>query len=78
MRAYELMVIIDGGLDETAARAQATTIEERLARLGIELPQAAAPVAAAVLAGPRRLLDRVRAPGDTAPSDLPGLVHPKH
>jgi len=36
------------------------------------------PVAAAVLAGPRRLLDRVRAPGDTAPSDLPGLVHPKN
>ena len=34
MRAYELMVIIDGGLDETAARAQVTTIEERLAGAG--------------------------------------------
>ena len=30
MRAYELMVIISGDLDETAARAQATSIEERL------------------------------------------------
>lgn len=35
------------------------------------------PIAAAVLAGPRRLLDRVRAPGNTAPSDLPGSLHPK-
>lgn len=35
------------------------------------------PVAAAVLAGPRRLLDRVRAPGDTARPDLPGSLHPK-
>jgi ubiquinone biosynthesis protein COQ9 len=35
------------------------------------------PVAAAMLAGPRRLLDRVRAPGDTAPPDLPGSLHPK-
>ena len=30
MRAYELMVIISGDLDETAARAQVTRIEERL------------------------------------------------
>lgn len=30
------------------------------------------PLAKAVLAGPRRILDRVRAPGDTAPLDLPG------
>ena len=30
------------------------------------------PLAAAMLKGPQRLLDRVRAPGDTAPSDLPG------
>jgi ubiquinone biosynthesis protein COQ9 len=30
------------------------------------------PVAAAVLRGPMRLLGRVRAPGSTAPSDLPG------
>ncbi len=35
------------------------------------------PVAAAVLAGPLRLLDRVRAPGDTAPPDLPGSLHPR-
>jgi ubiquinone biosynthesis protein COQ9 len=35
------------------------------------------PIAAAVLAGPRRLLDRVRAPGDTARPDLPGSLHPK-
>jgi ubiquinone biosynthesis protein COQ9 len=35
------------------------------------------PIAAAMLAGPRRLLDRVRAPGDTAPPDLPGSLHPK-
>ncbi len=32
------------------------------------------PVAAAMLKGPQRLLDRVRAPGDTAPSDLPGSL----
>jgi ubiquinone biosynthesis protein COQ9 len=30
------------------------------------------PIAKAVLKGPQRLLDRVRAPGDTVPSDLPG------
>ena len=35
------------------------------------------PVAAAVFAGPRRLLDRVRPPADTAPSDLPGSLHHK-
>jgi ubiquinone biosynthesis protein COQ9 len=35
------------------------------------------PVASAMLAGPRRLLDRVRAPGDTAPADLPASLHPK-
>ena len=30
------------------------------------------PLAAAMLKGPQALLDRVRAPGDTPPSDLPG------
>lgn len=30
MRAYELMVIIDGTLDEAAATAQVASIEERL------------------------------------------------
>ncbi len=30
MRAYELMVIIDGGLDEESATAQVTQIEGRL------------------------------------------------
>ena len=34
MRAYELMVIISGDLDETAARAQATDIESRLNQAG--------------------------------------------
>ena len=34
MRAYELMVIISGDLDETAARAQATHIESRLNEAG--------------------------------------------
>lgn len=33
------------------------------------------PVATALMRGPRRVLDRVRAPVDTAPSDLPGRVH---
>jgi ubiquinone biosynthesis protein COQ9 len=32
------------------------------------------PLAAAVLKGPQRLLDRIRPPGDTAPSDLPGSL----
>ncbi len=32
------------------------------------------PVAAALLKGPNRLLDRVKAPDDTAPSDLPGSL----
>lgn len=32
------------------------------------------PLAAALLRGPKRLLDGVRAPGDTAPSDLPGSL----
>lgn len=35
MRAYELMVIIDGSLDEEAARAQVTSIEERLNGAGM-------------------------------------------
>lgn len=34
MRAYELMVIIDGDLDEDAARAQVTAIETRLKDAG--------------------------------------------
>lgn len=33
------------------------------------------PIAARLMAGPRRVLDRVRAPTDTAPDDLPGAVH---
>lgn len=33
------------------------------------------PVAARLMQGPRRVLDRVRAPADTAPEDLPGSVH---
>jgi ubiquinone biosynthesis protein COQ9 len=32
------------------------------------------PLAAAMLKGPQRLLDRIRPPGDTAPSDLPGSL----
>ena len=35
MRAYELMVIIDGDLDETAATAQVEAIEERLNGAGL-------------------------------------------
>jgi hypothetical protein len=35
------------------------------------------PVAAAMLKGPQLLLDRVRAPGDTAASDLPGSLRRK-
>jgi len=35
MRAYELMVIIDGDLDEEAARAQVTQIEGRLNEAGM-------------------------------------------
>ena len=35
MRAYELMVIIDGDLDEEAARGQVTTIEGRLNEAGM-------------------------------------------
>lgn len=35
MRAYELMVIIDGGLDEAAATAQVEQIEERLNGVGL-------------------------------------------
>lgn len=35
MRAYELMVIIDGELDETAAKAQVDTIEGRLNDAGM-------------------------------------------
>ena len=35
MRAYELMVIINGDLDETAARAQVTEIEGRLNDAGM-------------------------------------------
>lgn len=34
IRAYELMVIIDGDLDETAAKAQADSIQERLSQVG--------------------------------------------
>lgn len=34
MRAYELMVIIDGSLDETAATAQVSDIESRLSTAG--------------------------------------------
>ncbi|WP_436794023.1 30S ribosomal protein S6 [Actinospongicola halichondriae] len=34
MRAYELMVIIDGELDESAATAQVTQIEGRLNEVG--------------------------------------------
>lgn len=34
MRAYELMVIIDGDLDEAAAKAQVTAIEERCNNAG--------------------------------------------
>ena len=30
------------------------------------------PLAAAMLKGPQAILDRVRAPGDTPPADLPG------
>jgi ubiquinone biosynthesis protein COQ9 len=35
------------------------------------------PIAAAMLKAPQRLLDRVRAPGDTPPSDLPGSLRRK-
>lgn len=35
MRAYELMVIIDGDLDEEAARSQVTQIEGRLNEAGM-------------------------------------------
>jgi ubiquinone biosynthesis protein COQ9 len=35
------------------------------------------PIAAVVLKGPQRLLDRVRAPGDTPPEDLPGSIRRK-
>jgi ubiquinone biosynthesis protein COQ9 len=35
------------------------------------------PLAAAMMKGPQRLLDRIRAPGDTAPPDLPGSLHRK-
>jgi ubiquinone biosynthesis protein COQ9 len=35
------------------------------------------PIAAAMLKGPQAILDRVRAPGDTAPSDLPGSLRRK-
>jgi len=35
MRAYEMMVIIDGDLDEDAARAQVTQIEGRLNEVGM-------------------------------------------
>jgi small subunit ribosomal protein S6 len=35
MRAYELMVIISGDLDETAATAQVEQIESRLADAGL-------------------------------------------
>lgn len=34
MRAYELMVIIDGGLEEAAAQSRASQIETRLNELG--------------------------------------------
>jgi ubiquinone biosynthesis protein COQ9 len=35
------------------------------------------PIAAALMKGPARLLDRVRAPDDTAPPDLPGALRRK-
>lgn len=36
------------------------------------------PIAAAMLKGPQALLDRVRPPGDTGPSDLPGSLRRRH
>jgi ubiquinone biosynthesis protein COQ9 len=33
------------------------------------------PIAARLMEGPRRVLDRVRAPADTVPKDLPGAIH---
>lgn len=41
---------------------------------GVKAQLSRNPLAAAVMKGPKRLLDRVRAPGDTAPSDLPGSM----
>ena len=35
------------------------------------------PIAAAMLKGPQAILDRVRAPGDTPPPDLPGSLAPQ-
>lgn len=39
---------------------------------GMKAQLARNPLTAAMMKGPRRLLDRVKAPDDTAPSDLPG------
>jgi ubiquinone biosynthesis protein COQ9 len=36
------------------------------------------PLAAAVMKGPQAILDRVRAPGDTPPADLPGSWRRRH
>jgi ubiquinone biosynthesis protein COQ9 len=45
---------------------------------GVKAKLRANPVAAALLRGPRAILDRVRAPGDSARSEMPGFQRHRH